>query len=54
VASGEKNGRRLIGVILGERNPRRRNARMSKILKQVSLVRLLKIYQNCLPQTVSK
>ena len=34
VASGEKDGRRLIGVILGERNLRQRNARMSKILKQ--------------------
>jgi D-alanyl-D-alanine carboxypeptidase len=34
VASVEKNGRRLIGVILGERNLRRRDARMSKILKQ--------------------
>ncbi len=34
VASVEKNGRRLIGVILGERSLRQRNARMSKILKQ--------------------
>jgi D-alanyl-D-alanine carboxypeptidase len=34
VASSEKNGRRLIGVILGERNPGRRNARMSKIVNQ--------------------
>ncbi|MDJ0816415.1 MAG: D-alanyl-D-alanine carboxypeptidase family protein [Desulfobacterales bacterium] len=32
VASIEKNGQRLIGVVLGERNNRRRNARMSDIL----------------------
>ena len=34
VASFENNGHRLIGVILGERNLRQRDARMSKILKQ--------------------
>ena len=34
VASVEKNGRHLVGVILGERNLHRRNARMSKILHQ--------------------
>jgi D-alanyl-D-alanine carboxypeptidase len=34
VASAERNGRRLIGVILGERNPGRRNARMTKLLNK--------------------
>ncbi len=34
VAMVDKDGRRLIGVILGERNPRQRNARMSKLIKK--------------------
>ena len=36
IASAEKDGRRLIGVILGERNPRSRNSRMATMLKQAS------------------
>jgi D-alanyl-D-alanine carboxypeptidase len=35
VVSAEIKGRSLIGVVLGERNPRQRSFRMSEILKQV-------------------
>ena len=34
VSSVERDGRRLIGVILGERNPGRRNAEMAKLLNE--------------------